>query len=174
MTDTKPPTQTPIDPPLKFTQEELTMLGQTADALSAYMGAVVLAELDQHETAQWVVFGRALGTDETPEDDVVHVQMGGPGAQLLGQQGGIDAKKEPLDCALLWAIELTDDPQGRFMRLDTEGEVFDWAKDLKELLPFSLEEPALDDETSEENGKGSDGTDGTTAPLIAPGNDTRH
>ncbi|MCD8494226.1 MAG: hypothetical protein LRY23_00070 [Burkholderiaceae bacterium] len=68
---------------LAFTDTELAMLGKTADALTAYMGTAILAEVGQTEGAQWVIFARALDQDETVGDDIVHVQMGGPGTQVL-------------------------------------------------------------------------------------------
>ena len=130
------------------------MLGRTADALSAYMGSVVLAEVGRNEDTEWVIFGRAIGEDEEIEKDILHVQMGGPGTKVLGQQGGLNATSERFDCAFLWAVEITDDPDDRFVRLDQDGEVFDAASELSTLLPFSLEEPEVDleeEDTSEDD-----------------------
>src|SRR5690625_3919162 len=118
----KSPTQRP---PLHFSDEELTLLGKTADALSAYMGRSVLAEIDQNDECEWVIFARALGTDEQTGEDAVHVQMGGPGARMLGSQGGLDTSKTRFDCEFLWAIELNHDPESRFVRLNTLVDVFD-------------------------------------------------
>lgn len=171
----------PIDdntaPALQFTPTELAMLGRTADALSAYMGAVVLAEVGRNEDTEWVVFGRAIGEDEELEKDVVHVQMGGTGTKLLGQQGGLNASLEQFDCIFLWAVEITDDPDERFVRLDQDGEVFDTASELATLLPFSLQEPEIDpddedaiddDENQSEETDEADPGDITSHPAGRP------
>lgn len=152
-------------PSLQFTQDELAMLGRTADALSAYMGAVVLAEVGRNEDTEWVVFGRAIGEDEEIEKDVVHVQMGGSGTRMLGQQGGLGTTSDQFDCIFLWAVEITDDPDERFVRLDQDGEVFDTASELATLLPFSLQEPEVnlaDEDAIDNDGEpsGDDEEDG--------------
>ena len=143
------------EPALAFSDSELAMLGKTADALTAYMGTAILAEVGQTDDAQWVIFARALDQDETAGDDIVHVQMGGPGTTVLGQRGGLQTDKITYDCAFLWAIEITPDEDERFVRLDPEGEVFDVAPELAMLLPFTLEEPTLpadiDDDTDNPN-----------------------
>jgi len=128
---------------LTFTPTELTMLGKTADALTAYMGTAILAEVGQTDGAQWVIFARALGQDEAAGEGVVNVQMGGPGTHIVGQGGGLETDKVVYDCAFLWAIEITPDEEERFVRLDQEGEVFDAAPELAMLLPFNVEEPTL-------------------------------
>jgi hypothetical protein len=140
---------------LKFTEQELLMLGQTADALSAYMGAVVLAELGRNEDTEWVIFGRAIGQDEEPDESIFHVQLGGPDTRLLGQKGGLDTAVDSYDCEFLWAVEITEDEDERYVRLDQEGEIFDAASDLATLLPFSLAEPELPslDEADEDEGE---------------------
>lgn len=169
-------TSTP-DSNLTFTATELTMLGKTADALTAYMGTAILAEVGQTEGAQWVIFARALAQDEVVGDDIVHVQMGGPGTQVLGQGAGLDAHQVVYDCAFLWAIEITDDPEERFVRLDPEGEVFDAAADLAMLLPFNIEEPALppdvDDQSDNPNLR-LDGTGPSELDDLDPDHSTRH
>ncbi|AWB35343.1 hypothetical protein [Orrella marina] len=151
----------PADYILKFSDSELEMLGRTADALSAYMGCVVLAEIGVSEDTEWVIFGRAIGLDEESSEDLLHVQMGGSGSRILGQKGGIETTAETLDCEFLWAIEITDDPDERYVRLDQEGEVFDSASELVTLLPFSLQEPVQaaamsDDEDPEDDPGNSD------------------
>lgn len=160
--------------PLHFTAAELLMLGQTADALSAYMGCVVLAEVGRNEDTEWVIFARAIGQDEEVGSDVLHVQMGGPNARVLGQQGGLDAADQQLDCEFLWAVEITDDPDERFVRLNQDGEVFDAASDLAELLPFSLQDPdqLLEEDLQEdEDGEQEDEEDDDQDPAdSAPGN----
>lgn len=149
-------------PNLKFTESEIRMLGDTADALSAYMGAAVLAEIGHTDDAQWVIVARALDERVEPTEDTVHVQMGGPGSVVLGQRGGLATDQTSYDCEFLWAIEITDDPEERFVRLTPEGEVFDAAPDLAQLLPFSLAEPEMPDDDSEnlEGDSGLDHVDG--------------
>ena len=137
-------------PSLKFSESEIGMLGSTADALSAYMGAAVLAEVGDTDGAQWVIFARALDQRVEPAQDIVHVQMGGPGSLVLGQRGGLPTDQASYDCELLWAIEITEDPENRFVRLTPQGEAFDAAMELAELLPFSLVEPEVSDEEHED------------------------
>ena len=76
------------DHALRFTEQELAMLGKTADGLSAYMGKSVLAEIGMDDDAEWVIFAIPLGVDETPDEKATHVQMGGPGARFVGNRGG--------------------------------------------------------------------------------------
>ena len=151
------PRETPAmptpDPALSFTDEELVMLGRTADGLSAYMGISVLAE---------------VGCDEDPDDKTVHVQIGGGDARLLGGRGGLDPTDEVYDCRYLWAIQITDDPQARYIRLDDQGEEFAYSNHLGELLPFEtsdeelpdpdleLQEPLEDDENEEGDARDDD------------------
>ncbi|MCD8516256.1 MAG: hypothetical protein LRY61_03105 [Burkholderiaceae bacterium] len=174
---------------LAFTDTELAMLGKTADALTAYMGTAILAEVGQTEGAQWVIFARALDQDETVGDDIVHVQMGGPGTQVLGQRGGLETDKVAYDCAFLWAIEITPDQDERYIRLDPEGEVFDVAPELAMLLPFNVEEPDLPDDIDDDadnpnlqtRGNGADKLDGCDGVHdidglddLDPGSATKH
>jgi hypothetical protein len=163
-----------------FSASERTMLGKTADALSAYLGAAVLAEIGTTDGVQWVIFGRALGEQDEIPDDAVRVQLGGMGSDVLGQKGGLATDQQSFDCTFLWAIEVTDDEAERFIRLDSAGEVFDSASQLADLLPFSLEEPViaedddLEDDDSPDSGDGdNDGGDRGTG-WVAPGNNTRH
>lgn len=130
---------------LRFTEQELDMLGKTADGLSAYMGKSVLAEVGIDDDAEWVIFAIPIGTDETPDDAAMHVQMGGSGARFVGNKGGLDLDHESYDCQYLWAIQITSDPEARFVRLDDQGEEFDFSNTLGELLPFELSEEALPD-----------------------------
>jgi hypothetical protein len=133
------------DHALRFTEQELSMLGKTADGLSAYMGKSVLAEIGMDEDAEWVIFAIPLGVDDTPDEKATHVQMGGPGARFVGNRGGLDLDTEVYDCQYLWAVQITDDPEARFVRLDQNGDEFDYAMDLAELLPFDLTDEALPD-----------------------------
>lgn len=133
------------DHALRFSEQELSMLGKTADGLSAYMGKSVLAEIGMDDDAEWVIFAIPLGVDEKPDEKATHVQMGGPGARFVGNRGGLDLDTEVYDCQYLWAIQITEDPEARFVRLDQNGDEFDFATELAELLPFDLTDEALPD-----------------------------
>lgn len=130
----------------KFTESEMAMLGSTADALSAYMGAAILAEVDETDGSQWVIFGRVLDENTAPDDDTVHVQIGGNGSLVLGQKGGLETDTTAYDCEFLWAIEITESIEERYVRLNPQGEVFDASPDLITLLPFSMSDPDLPDD----------------------------
>ena len=136
---------TDTDLSLRFTEQELAMLGKTADGLSAYMGKSVLAEVGIDDDAEWVIFAIPIGIDEKPDDSAMHVQMGGPGARFVGNKGGLDLDNESYDCQYLWAIQITADPEARFVRLDDQGEEFDFSNSLGELLPFDTTDEALPD-----------------------------
>jgi hypothetical protein len=136
---------TTSDHALRFTEQELAILGKTADGLSAYMGKSVLAEIGRDDDAEWVIFAIPLGVDEVPDEKATHVQMGGPGAHFVGNRGGLELDTEVYDCQYLWAIQITEDPEARFVRLDQNGDEFDFAMELAELLPFDLTEEALPD-----------------------------
>jgi hypothetical protein len=130
---------------LHFTEQELLMLGKTADGLSAYMGKSVLAEVGLDDDAEWVIFAIPLGVDEKPDETAMHVQMGGPGARFVGGRGGLDLDTEVYDCQYLWSIQITEDPEARFVRLDHNGDEFDFSNELAELLPFELSDEELPD-----------------------------
>jgi len=130
---------------LHFTEQELLMLGKTADGLSAYMGKSVLAEVGLDDDAEWVIFAIPLGVDEKPDETAMHVQMGGPGARFVGGRGGLDLDNEVYDCQYLWSIQITEDPEARFVRLDHNGDEFDFSNELAELLPFELSDEELPD-----------------------------
>ncbi|HUH88476.1 MAG TPA: hypothetical protein VL003_10580 [Pusillimonas sp.] len=132
-------------PPLVFTAEELDMLGRTADALSAYMGKPVLAEIiDAQETGfEWALFAVPLETGEDARD-LVTVQVGGAGARIIGHQGGLQiADGDTYQCLYLWAIQLSDIEGVRFIKVDDEGEEVAWSDDLGSMLPFALSEAPL-------------------------------
>lgn len=142
-------------PPLVFTTEELDMLGRTADALSAYMGKPVLAEIvDGAETGfEWVLFAIPLETNEDATD-LITVQVGGPGARIVGHHGGLQIKDGELyQCQYLWAIQLSDIEGVRFIKIDDEGEEVAWGDDLASMLPFALGNEPLpaDDDDDEDN-----------------------
>ncbi len=150
------------DPDLTFTADELDLLGRTADALSAYMGKPVLAEvIDAEETGfEWVLFAVPLGTDD-PEDDITLVQIGGTGARILGNQGGLSfADGDAYDCEYLWAIQLSDLEGVRYIKVDQQGEEVAWSDELRNILPFALvDEPLPDDDEDEPDGDNIDDDD---------------
>jgi len=135
---------------LRFTEPELALLAKTADALTAYLGKPLLAEVGVSESGhEWVAFARPLETtDETGEDDV-HMQMGGPGARWVGSAGGLNpGENDVYDCLYLWAIQLTPDVGERFVKLDHAGDEYGSSDALEDLLPFAFsdEAPSGDDE----------------------------
>ena len=136
----------------RYTAEELELLGRTADALSAYMGKPVLAEvMDPEETgSEWVLFAVPLGTDDK-DDDITVVQVGGAGARLLGNKGGLDiGAGDVYDCEYLWAIQLSTQEGLRFIKVDRNGDDVAWTDDLNEILPFDLIDEALSDSDDED------------------------
>ena len=152
-------TDTPI-PALTFTDEELDYLGRTADALSAYLGKPVLAEvIDADETGfEWVVFGIPLDVGDDADDHVI-VAIGGQNARIIGNKGGIDIKDGDIyDCEYLWAIQLSDLEGVRFIKVDHDGEEVAWSDDIGGILPFELsDEPVLDvDDDEDDTDEGDD------------------
>lgn len=132
-------------PLLVFTREEITLIGHTADALSAYMGKPVIAEImDAEDTgAEWVAFGVPLGIDEEiDEDAMVIIQLGGPGARYAGNRGGLD-DDEAYSCDCLWIIQLSDDDSGRYVKVDPLTQEYVASNDLAELLPFDVNDAAV-------------------------------
>ena len=155
-------TDTPI-PTLTFTDEELDYLGRTADALSAYLGKPVLAEvIDADETGfEWVVFGIPLDVGDDADDHVI-VAIGGQNARIIGNKGGIDIKDGDIyDCEYLWAIQLSDLEGVRFIKVDHDGEEVAWSDDIGGILPFELsDEPVLDiDDDEDDTDEGDDDND---------------
>ncbi|NLZ12458.1 MAG: hypothetical protein GX086_14170 [Alcaligenaceae bacterium] len=155
-------TDTPI-PALTFTDEELDYLGRTADALSAYLGKPVLAEvIDADETGfEWVVFGIPLDVGDDADDHVI-VAIGGQNARIIGNKGGIDIKDGDIyDCEYLWAIQLSDLEGVRFIKVDHDGEEVAWSDDIGGILPFELsDEPVLDiDDDEDHTDEGDDDND---------------
>lgn len=143
---------TPNDTNLVFTADELDLLGRTADSLSAYMGKPVLAEImDADETGfEWVIFGVPLDIEDQPDDYVV-VQIGGPGARLLGSTGGLNvADGDVYECEYLWAIQLSDLEGVRYIKVDQDGDEVAWTDNLAEVLPFVMAEDAMDDDDGDD------------------------
>ncbi|HUH39861.1 MAG TPA: hypothetical protein VL024_03215, partial [Castellaniella sp.] len=136
---------------LQFTDAETDLLGRTADALSAYMGKPVLAEIihEPDEDFEWALFAVPLAPGEDSDDRAV-VQVGGPGARFLGNLGGLTLEDEqPLECEFLWAIQLSSLEGVRFIKVDSEGDEVAWTNSLDEILPFDLHE-AIDDEDEDD------------------------
>src|SRR5690606_5064132 len=125
---------------LRFTDTEADLLGRTADALSAYTGKPIIAEIVANDEAgyEWVLFARPLTPGETT-DDTPTVQAGGPGARFLGNLGGLSLDgDDPLECELLWAIQLSDLEGVRFIKVDGNGDEVAWTEELADILPFAL------------------------------------
>lgn len=136
--------------PLTFTPHELELLARTADALSAYMGKPVLAEVVDAEEAgfEWVIFAIPLETGETRE---VTVQIGGANARLLGQKGGLTLRSDDVFlCEFLWAIQLTDVKGIRFIKVDDHGNEVAWTETLNEILPFVLSDAPVPEEEEDD------------------------
>src|SRR5690625_4238705 len=139
--------------PLRFTDAELDVLGRTADALSAWTGKPVLAQVvDSIETGyEWALFAIPL----LPEQDVSNitvVQVGGPNARLVGNKGGLSISDDEIyDCEYLWAVQLSDIEGIRFIKIDNEGDEVAWTNDLSEIVPFDLKDVLPDeDDASQE------------------------
>lgn len=146
---------------LNFTTTEADLLGRTADALCAYMGKPVLAEIVAETDAgfEWVLFAIPLTPDQ--DDDLPRVQLGGPGSRLLGSCGGLDlSDDEPLDCEFLWAIQLCDLENIRYIKVDANGDETAWTDRLEELLPFDLREVSPPDDDMDAEQGNSAGTPG--------------
>ncbi len=134
--------------PLVFTADELDLIGRTADALSAYMGKPVLAEvIDADETGfEWALFAVPLDVEDKT-DDLVIVQVGGAGARIIGNQGGLTiADGDVFECEYLWAIQLSDLEGVRFIKVDQEGEEIAWSENLRDVLPFVMADEAVSDD----------------------------
>lgn len=178
--------QSPPSGDLIFTAAEVEQLGRTADAMSAWMGKPVLAEvIAASETGfEWVVFGVPLRPGQTAAD-LPTVQIGGRGARLIGSQGGLaPAASDAFSCELLWAIQLTDIQGLRFIKIDSEGDEVAWSDNLDEMLPFDLRDPDLVDESepddeSQQADSGADPRPGAGSHCghdhhSAPGHDHDH
>jgi len=116
---------------LCFTDAELDILARTADAMSAHMGKPVLAEIIAEDDigAECVIFALPLQPGET-DDDIVKVNLGGPHARFIGNCGGLALDEDALECVLLWAVQLSDLPGVRFIKLDAAGEEVAWSDTL--------------------------------------------
>ncbi|OZI67173.1 hypothetical protein [Bordetella genomosp. 11] len=162
---------TPPDSISRFQAAELDMLAKTADALSAYLGKPVLAEVGTAtDGLEWVTFGIPLEEDalESGEHEPVRVQMGGPDARLLGSRGGLTGTDEQAyDCLYLWAIQITLAEGERFVKLDQDGEESAWSDTLADVLPFALSDEdlaALEDDDDDEDDEDDEDDDDEPAP----------
>jgi len=130
---------------LRFTAPELALLAKTADALTAYLGKPILAEVGVSEAGhEWVAFARPLETADNTDEEDIHMQMGGPGTRWVGSTGGLNpGEDEVYDCLYLWAIQLTPDPGERFVKLDHAGDEYGSSDALEDLLPFTFSDEQL-------------------------------
>lgn len=131
---------------LVFTQDEIDLIGHTADAMSAYMGKPVLAEImDSEDTgAEWVAFGIPLDVnDDIDEEATIVIQLGGPGARYAGARGGLDLDDAIYECECLWIIQLSEEESGRYMKVDPLNQEYVAGNDLRELLPFDISDDTL-------------------------------
>src|SRR5690606_16500395 len=91
---------------------------------------------------------------------MVTVQIGGPGARIMGNKGGLQLEDgDVYECQYLWAIQLSDLEGVRFIKVDEEGEEVAWSDDLSNVLPFALTDttpPTHDDDEEDEDDMGTD------------------
>lgn len=124
-----------------FSPEELELLAKTADALSAYLGKPVLAEIDTTEEGyEWIAFSSPLEVNQEIDQEAVLMTMGGPSARLIGSSALLeDFNQVVYECEFLWGIQIGEPPL-RFTRIDHQGDEVDWSEDLAMLLPFGLDD----------------------------------
>ncbi|MFA5664403.1 hypothetical protein [Castellaniella sp.] len=126
---------------LGFTAADADLLGRTADALTAWMGKPVIAEIIAETDAgyEWALFAIPLKPGEALE---ARVQVGGAGARFVGGCGGLDlGDGQMIECALLWAIQRCDFGEIQYIKVDDQGEETAWSDNLAGLLPFAVHEP---------------------------------
>lgn len=164
---------------LVFTPEETDLLGRTADALSAYIGKPVLAQImDADENGfEWVVFAVPLQPQDNPDDHLV-VEIGGSNARLLGSQGGLDISTgDVFDCQYLWAIQLCQLENIRYIKVDHEGDEIAWTETLAEILPFNIVDAVISDDLDDDldDDTNSDASNPSDTPIVhLPSSDTLH
>ena len=151
--------------PCQFTEDELTMLGKTADALTAYLGQPILAEVDATEDGhEWVAFAVPLGTNVTLSEEDIRIQMGGAKARWVGNKGGLTpGAGDTYDCRYLWGIQLCPEKGRRYTKLDHEGEECGWSDHLADLLPFVLTDEQIPDDLDDDDESDEDDGDGPVA-----------
>ncbi|WP_144636628.1 hypothetical protein [Bordetella genomosp. 13] len=155
----------------RFSPSEIDMLAKTADAMSAYLGQPVLAEVGTDEAGlEWVSFGMPLAEDDDAEEQPLHVQLGGTGTRLLGQRGGLPESADPYDCLFLWAIQISTNEGERFVKIDQDGEESAWSDELVDVLPFSLQDEALppDDEDYDDEDEDDEDDDEDLRDHVPP------
>src|SRR5699024_773913 len=126
---------------LTFSIADIELLARTADALSAYIGKPVLAEImDAEETGyEWIAFAIPLVINED-DTNIPVIQIGGANARLIGSQGGVHVNaNETYSCRVLWAIQCADIDPIRYIKADVVGDDIGWAGEFIELLPFDLD-----------------------------------
>src|SRR5690625_2572724 len=119
-------------PTLTFSNADIELLARTADALSAYIGKPVLAEImDAEETGyEWVAFAIPLDINED-DANIPVIQIGGANTRLIGSQGGVHVNaNETYSCRFLWAIQCADIGPIRFIKVNQEGDEIGWAEEL--------------------------------------------
>ncbi|ETF01307.1 hypothetical protein W822_18820 [Advenella kashmirensis W13003] len=148
-----------------FTDYEISLLKKTADALTAYLGKPVIAEIDTTEDGmEWVAFGVPLDISDDNSDDIVTLEMGGAGARLVSESSDLENPEEEVyACEFLWGIQITDIENARFVRIDFEGEEVEWGDSLEEMLPFGMREPQAGELVEDEDDE-NDGNDEDTPP----------
>ena len=157
-----------------FTDHEISLLTKTAEALTAYLGKPVIAEIDTTEDGlEWIAFGVPLDVADNETDDIVTMEMGGPGARIVSQSSDLETPEQDVyACEFLWGIQITDIENARFVRIDFEGEEVEWSDNLEELLPFGMKEPDPEDLLVDDEGEEEDDDD-DVPPASSP-NPTLH
>ncbi len=137
-----------------FSDADLLLLERTADALTAYSGHPVMAETGSTDGVSWAAFAVPLGKEESLLDDEVIWRMGGEHTRALGNAGGLAPHPdEVFECRLLFVIQVAPEPEARYLKLDSQGEVVAWSESLATLLPFAVsadDDAPWPDETDDE------------------------
>lgn len=156
---------------LAFDQATLDLLAKTADALSAYLGKPVLAEVDTGEDgAQWVTFGMVLDAKQATDAPVTHVQLGGAQARLLGGRGGL-SDTETYDCQHLWSIQIVGTDGERYVKLDAAGDLVAASDIIEDLLPFGFSDEAtapIEDDLEADDDEDDDDLDDALNAAVPP------
>lgn len=159
-----------------FTEHEIALLKKTAEALTAYLGKPVIAEIDTTEDGlEWVAFGVPLDiADENPED-IVTLEMGGPGSRLVSESSDLENPEDEIyACEFLWGIQITDIENARFVRIDFEGEEVEWGDDLEEMLPFGMKEPEPGELVEDDEEEDDEEPPTPPTPTVLPPSGTLH
>lgn len=158
-------------PPAGFSDADILLLERTADALTAYSGQPVLAEVGSTDGVAWAAFAVPLGEDETLLDDEVVWRMGGEQTQALGNSGGLAPRPDEIfECRLLFVIQVAEQEDERYLKLDSQGEVVSWSESLAPLLPFAVSAdddapwPMEDDDWDDDFEGPDDGDDDLKGP----------